>query len=134
MDGHFNAILSGHSKIDHTKFFTSHCSFYVVSSYQEWSPSPVPKTLDAITQIAGQLDINMESTVGTARESEKKRQKGRPRKAVSPEEMKRRQKAANGRERKRMTELTRLFRELKHRLPINVHIQSKKEILVQVWL
>ena len=42
------------------------------------------------------------------------------------------QRAANGRERKRMLELTRLFTELKNTLPTNGQILSKKDILVQV--
>ena len=42
------------------------------------------------------------------------------------------QRAANGRERKRMLELTRLFTELKKTLPTNGQILSKKDILVQV--
>ena len=42
------------------------------------------------------------------------------------------QRAANGRERKRMLELTRLFTELKKTLPTNGQILSKKDILLQV--
>ena len=89
--------------------------------------------------MVGQLDINKQSTAGTAQKSEKRgrndqeeRPRGRPRKPVSPSEMARRQKAANGRERKRMFELTRLFNELKQCLPTNVLVKSKKEILIQV--
>ena len=95
------------------------------------SPSPVPQKSDGVTKTVGELDFTKESTAKTARRCEKRR--GRPRKPVLPTEMKRRQKAANGRERKRMSELTRLFNELKHCLPVCQTIKSKKEILVQVW-
>ena len=119
--------------------FTSNRGFYVVTSYQQWAASPISQTSDGITQMVGQLDFNKQSTAGTAQKSEKRgrnvqeeRPRGRPRKPVSPSEMARRQKAANGRERKRMFELTRLFNELKQCLPTNVLVKSKKEILAQV--
>ena len=120
--------------------FTSDRGFYVVTSYQQWTPSPFPQTSDGITQMVGQLDINKEKTAQTALKSDKRRvrndqeerPRGRPRKPVLPSEMARRQKAANGRERKRMLELTRLFNELKQCLPTNVLVKSKKEILIQV--
>ena len=72
----------------------------------------------------------MDSASKTARNPKR----GRPSKIVSPIVLAERQQAANGRERKRMYELTRCFNELKKALPMKDQIQSKKEILVQVHI
>ena len=66
---------------------------FVVSSFEQWSPSPIPTTSDGITQGVGQLEINstakLNSTARTAQKPE--RQRGRPRKPISKEESQRRQ-------------------------------------------
>ena len=68
----------------------------------------------------------------SASKTAQKPKRGRPSKIVSSIVLAERQQAANGRERKRMYELTRCFNELKKALPMKDQIQSKKEILVQV--
>ena len=68
----------------------------------------------------------------SASKTAQKPKRGRPSKIVSPIVLAERQQAANGRERKRMYELTRCFNDLKKALPKKDQIQSKKEILVQV--
>ena len=79
-----------------------------------------------MTQGFGKLDINMDSTVRTAR---KRNKRGRPRKEVISQETR---KKANTRERKRMSELTNIFNDLRKILPAKDHIKTKKEILVMV--
>ena len=71
----------------------------------------------------------MDSTVRTAH---KRNKRGRPRKEVTAQESKRRQMQANKRERKRMSELTKMFNDLRKILPTKDHIKTKKEILVMV--
>ena len=44
-----------------------------------------------------------------------------------------RRNAANDRERKRMNQMTRAYGRLKEKLPNNEHIQSKKQIVDQVF-
>ena len=62
--------------------------------------------------------------------------RGRPKKPLplSKVEQQQRQQKANFRERKRMLELNRLFKELKKTLPRNYQILCKKDILIQVSL
>ena len=76
-----------------TSTFLGLLRLFVVSSFEQWSPSPFPTTSDEITQGVGQLDINstakLNSTARTAQKPEK--QRGRPRKPISKEESQRRQ-------------------------------------------
>ena len=90
------------------------------------SPSPIPPTSDEMTQGFGKLDINMDSSVRTARKPNKR---GRPRKEVTSQETRNK---ANTRERKRMSELTKIFNDLRKILPTKDQIKTKKEILVMV--
>ena len=90
------------------------------------SPSPIPPTSDEMTQGFGKLDINIDSTVRTARKLNKR---GRPRKEVTSQETGNK---ANTRERKRMSELTKIFNDLRKILPTKDQIKTKKEILVMV--
>ena len=79
-----------------------------------------------MTQGFGKLDINMDSTVRTAR---KRNKRGRPRKEGKSQETRNK---ANTRERKRMSELTKIFNDLRKILPTKDQIKTKKEILVMV--
>ena len=79
-----------------------------------------------MTKGLGKLDINIDSTVGTARKLNKR---GRPRKEVTSQETR---KKANTRERRRMSELTKIFDDLRKILPAKDHLKTKKEILVMV--
>ena len=90
------------------------------------SPSPIPPTSDEMTQGFGKLDINMDSSVRTAH---KRNKRGRPRKEVTSQETRNK---ANNRERKRMSELTKIFNDLRKILPTKDQIKTKKEILVMV--
>ena len=90
------------------------------------SPLPIPQTSDEMTKGLGKLDINIDSTVRIARKRDKR---GRPRKEVTSQETR---KAANTRERKRMSELTKIFNDLRKILPTKDQIKTKKEILVMV--
>ena len=99
------------------------------TSFQELSPSPIPPTSNEMTHGFGKLNIDIDSTVRTARKCDKR---GRPRKEVTAQETKRRQMQANNRERKRMSELTKMFNDLRKILPTKDHIKSKKEVLVMV--
>ena len=74
-----------------TSTFLGLLRLFVVSSFEQWSPSPFPTTSDEITQGVGQLDIN--STARTAQKPEK--QRGRPRKPISKEESQRRQRQSS---------------------------------------
>ena len=91
------------------------------------SPSPIPPTSDEMTLGFGKLDINIDSSVRTTR---KRNKLGRPRKEVKSLDETR--KAANTRERKRMSELAKIFNDLRKILPTKDHIKTKKEILVMV--
>ena len=91
------------------------------------SPLPIPQTSDEMTKGLGKLDINIDSTVRIARKRDKR---GRPRKEVKSLDETR--KAANTRERKRMSELTKIFNDLRKILPTKDQIKTKKEILVMV--
>ena len=91
------------------------------------SPLPIPQTSDEMTKGLGKLDINIDSNVRIAR---KRNQIGRPRKEVKSLDETR--KAANTRERKRMSELTKIFNDLRKILPTKDQIKTKKEILVMV--
>ena len=68
----------------------------------------------------------MDSTVRTAR---KRNKRGRPRKEGKSQETRNK---ANTRERKRMSELTKIFNDLRKILPTKDQIKTKKEILVMV--
>ena len=91
------------------------------------SPSPIPPTSDEMSQGFGKLDINIDSNVRIARKRNNKR--GRPRKEVKSLETRNK---ANTRERKRMSELTKIFNDLRKILPTKDQIKTKKEILVMV--
>ena len=90
------------------------------------SPSPIPPTSDDLTQGFGKLDINIDSSVETVR---KRNKRGRPRKEGKSQETRNK---ANTRERKRMSELTKIFNDLRKILPTKDQIKTKKEILVMV--
>ena len=68
----------------------------------------------------------MDSSVRTARNPNKR---GRPRKEGKSQETRNK---ANTRERKRMSELTKIFNDLRKILPTKDQIKTKKEILVMV--
>ena len=103
---------------------------------------------EEITESVGHLDLS--STSGTAKLStaraaklstfgtdvKPENRRGRPKKPLplSKVEQQQRQQKANFRERKRMLELNRLFKELKKTLPRNYQILCKKDILIQVSL
>ena len=115
---------------------------FVVCTFEQrqWSPSPFQSITEEITEGVGHLDIN--STSGTAKLStfgtdvKPENRRGRPKKPLplSKVEQQQRQQKANFRERKRMLELNRLFKELKKTLPRNYQILCKKDILIQVSL
>ena len=90
------------------------------------SPSPIPPTSDEMTQGFGKLDINIDSSIETVR---KRNKRGRPRKEGKSQETRNK---ANTRERKRMSELTKIFNDLRKILPTKDQIKTKKEILVMV--
>ena len=115
---------------------------------RQWSPSPFKSITEEITESVGHLDLS--STSGTAKLStaraaklstfgtdvKPENRRGRPKKPLplSKVEQQQRQQNANFRERKRMLELNRLFKELKKTLPRNYQILCKKDILIQVSL
>ena len=103
-----------------------------------WLPSPFPPTSKEITEGIGQLDLNSnngnERTAKLATSETAAIRRGRPKKPLSKEVLRQRQKDANRRERKRMSDLTILFKELKNTLPRNDQILSKKDILAKVHL
>ena len=74
-----------------TSTFLGLLQLFIVSSFEQWSPSPFSTISDEITQGVGQLDIN--STAMTAQKHEK--QRGRPRKPISKEESQRRQRQSS---------------------------------------
>ena len=80
-----------------TSTFLGLLRLFVVSSFEQWSPSSFPTTSDEITQGVGQLEINstakLNSTAMTAQKPEK--QRGRPRKPISKEESQSRQRQSS---------------------------------------